>query len=222
MHFINRGEWVHSDPLVVTSLPSSCLEIPSELHQSTLVWSWVTPELWNQPSSKSSRKFSCHTPLLVLNFPFSKLFCTQGCRVSTRGALGVHDFVVKSISVMDLESWQLHKFSAKFSSTSSSKPVKVTQGRILALEYFKAEFAPLEFLSPAIPGEHSLECSKEEALGALHSSFFSVGFPSCRCSGPLGQCLKCSWQWWWCPRSAGAGSSSSLPSLSCSLLACVL
>lgn len=32
MHFIDRGEWVHSDPrgtnpLVVTSLPSSCLEI---------------------------------------------------------------------------------------------------------------------------------------------------------------------------------------------------
>lgn len=50
----------------------------------------------------------------------------------------------------------------------------------------------------------------------------SVDFPSCRCSGPLGLCLKCSWQWWWCPHSAGAGSSSSLPSHSCSLLSCVL
>lgn len=43
---------------------------------------------------------------------------------------------------------------------------------LLSLEDFKAEFVPLEFLFPAIPGEHSLECSKEESLGALHSSFF--------------------------------------------------
>lgn len=114
------------------------------------------------------------------------------------------------LTAPQIQSWiHLHIFT---------KPVKVTQGRILSLEYFKAEFSPLEFLPP---GEHSLECSKEEPW-EFSIPHFSVGFPSCRCSGPLGLCLRCSWQLWWCPRLAGAGFSSSLPSHSCSLLSCVL